>query len=124
MGMLDDATRGLTLAAESPPYRISSLTMLGQCKMHGDKAAEALATYFKALHSENIHGDEQISLHYEIATAYLKMGVKTEAQSYFEKVSGTAPGYRDVDAQLKALKKADPSSDSGGSSNNGSTIFL
>ncbi|MBT6489933.1 MAG: tetratricopeptide repeat protein, partial [Deltaproteobacteria bacterium] len=106
MGMLDDATRELTLAAESPAYRISALTMLGQCKMQGDKAAEALATYFKALHSENIHGDEQISLHYEIATAYLKMGVKTEAQSYFEKVSGTAPGYRDVDAQLKALKKA------------------
>ena len=122
MGMLDDAVRELTLAAESPSYRISSLTMLGQCKMQGEKAAEALATYFKALHSENIHGDEQISLHYEIATAYLKMGVKEEARSYFEKVNGTAPGYRDVSAQLKALGESD--SDPGDASGNGNTIFL
>lgn len=124
MGMLDDASRELTLAAESPAYRISSLTMLGQCKIQGNKAAEALATYFKALHSENIHGDEQISLHYEIATAYLKMGVQSEARNYFEKVNGTAPGYRDVEAQLKALEDKDPDPDDSADNNGNNTIFL
>ena len=60
MGMLDDASRELSLSAGSPAYKISSLTLLGQCKMDAGKAAEALATYFKALHGENIHGDEQM----------------------------------------------------------------
>jgi len=122
MGMLNDASRELSLAAESPAYKISSLTMLGQCKIADDKAAEALATYFKALHSQNIHGDEQISLHYEIANAYLIMGVKNEARSYFEKVNATAPGYRDVKAKLQSLEDDDsgPDSDPQG----GNTIFL
>ena len=119
--MLDDASRELSLSAGSPAYKISSLTLLGQCKMDAGKAAEALATYFKALHSENIHGDEQIALHYEIAKAYLAMGVKNEARNYFEKVNGSAPGYRDVKAQLEALSD-DSGSESGSTS--GPTIFL
>ena len=121
MGMLDDASRELSLAAGSPAYKISSLTLLGQCKMDAGKSAEALATYFKALHSENIHGDEQIALHYEIAKAYLAMGVKTEARSYFEKVNGSAPGYRDVKSQLESL---DDDSGGGPESGSGPTIFL
>jgi len=121
MGMVDDASRELSLAAGSPAYKITSLTLLGQCKMDAGKAAEALATYFKALHSENIHGDEQIALHYEIAKAYLAMGVKNEARSYFEKVNGSAPGYRDVKSQLESL---DDDSESGPESGSGPTIFL
>jgi tetratricopeptide (TPR) repeat protein len=89
--------------------------------MDAGKSAEALAIYFKALHSENIHGDEQIALHYEIAKAYLAMGVKNEARTYFEKVNGSAPGYRDVKAQLDALSD-EP--DEGPSSDSGPTIFL
>ena len=81
--MLDDASRELTLAAGSLAYKISSLTLLGQVKWMPAKAAEALATYFKALHSENIHGDEQIALHYEIAKAYLAMVCEERSAQLF-----------------------------------------
>ena len=120
MGMVSDAIRELSLSAGSPAYKIASLTMLGQCQLEAGSAPEALATFFKALHSGNIHGDEQIALHYEIARAYLSMGVKTEAKSYFEKVDETAPGYRDVGTQLEALEKdpTEPTPKAGG------TIFL
>ena len=37
MGMLDDASRELSLSAGSPAYKISSLTLLGQCKMDAGK---------------------------------------------------------------------------------------
>ncbi|MEC9466679.1 MAG: hypothetical protein VX834_12885 [Myxococcota bacterium] len=106
MGMLDDGVRELTLAAESPTFEIPALTIIGQCKLELGQCAEALANFFKALNARNIKASEQISLHYEIAEAYHAMGVITEALAYYEKVLGTAPGYRDVDKKVATLREA------------------
>ena len=106
MGMLDDGVRELTLAAETPTFEIPALTIIGQCKLEQGQCAEALANFFKALNASNIKASEQISLHYEIAEAYHAMGVITEALAYYEKVLGTAPGYRSVEKKVATLREA------------------
>jgi len=106
MGMLDDGIRELTLAAESHAFEIPALTIIGQCKLELGQCAEALANFFKALNASNIKATEQISLHYEIAEAYHAMGVISEALAYYEKVLGTAPGYRSVEKKVAALREA------------------
>jgi tetratricopeptide (TPR) repeat protein len=110
MGLLDDAITEFVLTQEEEPKFIQSRYMLGLCYMEKGDYQNAIAEIRNALDFTESLGDEVrflVGMHYDLGLAYQGAEDASSALNEFQKVYDTDPGYRDVAAKIKELKKGD-----------------
>jgi tetratricopeptide (TPR) repeat protein len=110
MGLLDDAITEFVLTKEEEPKFIQSRYMLGLCYMEKGEYQNAIAEIRNALAFPESPGDEvqfRVGMHYDLGLAYQGAEDASSALNEFQKVYDADPGYRDVAAKIKELKKGD-----------------
>jgi pilus assembly protein FimV len=110
MGLLDDAIGELIMTTEVEPKFIQSRYMLGLCYMEKGEYQKAIGEVQTALdYSESlgIDTEHRIAMHYDLGLAFQGAGNIDSAINVFQMVINENPGYRDVAAKLKELRKGD-----------------
>ena len=108
MGLLDDAIHEFELAMANPQRECICQTMIGLCRAEQGRLTDAIGHYKKGLYAETKTEREELGLYYELGTAYEQLDDPKEALYYFQKVAKRAPGFREVEARIKALSEPKP----------------
>lgn len=105
MGLLDDAISQFDKVMVDPQRRIDCLTLKGVCLVQKGAFDEAVATFKEGLAVENLKEGERISLYYELGLLYIGWGQPLEALDSFQCVADVDPFFRNVDDQIRQLRK-------------------
>lgn len=108
MGLLDDAIHEFELAMANPQRECICQTMIGLCRAEQGRLTDAIAHYKKGLYAETKTEREELGLYYELGNAYEQLDDPKEALYYFQKVAKRSPGFREVEARIKALSEPKP----------------
>jgi tetratricopeptide (TPR) repeat protein len=122
MGLLDDAIDQFDKVVSDPQRRIDCLTLKGVCLVQKGAFDQAVSTFKEGLAYEALKDGERISLYYELGLLYVAWGQPLEALDSFQCVADVDPFFRNVDEQIRQLRKElGLDDDNGGSpSGNGS----
>ncbi len=116
MGLLDDAISQFDKVMVDPQRRIDCLTLKGVCLVQKGAFDEAVATFKEGLAIDKLSDGERISLYYELGLLYIDWGQPLEALDSFQCVADVDPFFRNVDDQIRQLrKKLGLDDDNGGS---------
>lgn len=105
MGLLDDAISQFDKVMVDPQRRIDCLTLKGVCLVEKGAFEQAVATFKDGLAVENLNDGERISLYYELGLLYVAWGQPLEALDSFQCVADVDPFFRNVDDQIRLLRK-------------------
>lgn len=100
MGLVDTAITQFETAAADPTWRARALTMLGSLRVHQGDSDAAVAHLREAVEVA-VTPAEASEAAYELAALFEMLGDAQAAAAQFEQV---APGYRDRDQRLAALR--------------------
>ena len=122
MGLLDDAISQFDKVMADPQRRVDCLTLKGVCLVQKGAFEEAVSTFKEGLETDSLTDEERISLYYELGLLYVGWGQPLEALDSFQCVADVDPFFRNVDDQIRQLRKElGLDDDNGGSpSGNGS----
>ena len=108
MGLLDDAISEFELAMSNPQRECICHTMIGLCRAEQGRLTDAIGHFKKGLYAETKTEREELGLYYELGSAYEQLDDAKEALYYFQKVAKRSPGFREVEARIKALSSPKP----------------
>ena len=122
MGLLDDAIGQFDKVVVDPQRRIDCLTLKGVCLVQKGAFDEAVSSFKEGLAYESLKDGERISLYYELGLLYVEWKQPLEALDSFQCVADVDPFFRNVDDQIRRLRKELGLDDDngGGPSGNGS----
>lgn len=122
MGLLDDAIDQFDKVMTDPQRHIDCLTLKGVCLVQKGAFEDAVSTFKEGLAFESLKDGERISLYYELGLLYIEWKQPLEALDSFQCVADADPFFRNVDDQIRQLRKElGLDDDSGGNpSGNGS----
>lgn len=105
MGLLDDAISQFNKVMVDPQRRIDCLTLKGVCLVQKGAFDEAVLTFKEGLSYEKLKDCERISLYYELGLLYIEWKQPLEALDSFQCVADADPFFRNVDEQIRQLRK-------------------
>ncbi len=105
MGLLDDAISQFDKVKVDPQRRIDCLTLKGVCLVQKGAFDEAVSTFREGLAYDTLKESERISLYYELGLLYVEWGQPLEALDSFQCVADVDPFFRNVDDQIRQLRK-------------------
>jgi tetratricopeptide (TPR) repeat protein len=105
MGLLDDAIAQFEKVMGDPQRRIDCLTLKGVCLVQQGAFDPAVSTFKEGLAYEALKDSERISLYYELGLLYVEWGQPLEALDSFQCVADVDPFFRNVDEQIRHLRK-------------------
>ncbi len=120
MGLLDDAISQFNKVMVDPQRRIDCLTLKGVCLVQKGAFDEAVLTFKEGLSYEKLKDCERISLYYELGLLYIEWKQPLEALDSFQCVADADPFFRNVDEQIRQLRKQLGLDDDGDESPSGS----
>lgn len=122
MGLLDDAIDQFDKVIIDPQRHIDCLTLKGVCLLQKGAFEKAVSTFKEGLAYDLLKDGERISLYYELGLLYVEWKQPLEALDSFQCVADADPFFRNVDDQIRQLRKdLGLDDDNGGSpSGNGS----
>ncbi|WP_145924823.1 tetratricopeptide repeat protein [Syntrophotalea acetylenivorans] len=122
MGLLDDAIEQFDKVMADPQRRIDCLTLKGACLVQKEAFEDAVSAFKEGLAYDALKDGERISLYYELGLLYMEWKQPLEALDSFQCVADADPFFRNVDDQIRQLRKElGLDDDSGGNpSGNGS----
>jgi tetratricopeptide (TPR) repeat protein len=107
MGLVDDAIREFSAAADDPERECVCHSMIGMILMERGKVSEAIDAFMQGLQSSVKGADQEVALYYEIGSAHESLKRTKEALTYFQKVARRDSTYRDVQERVRRLTKID-----------------
>ncbi len=105
MGLLDDAIEQFDKVVNDPQRRTDCLTLKGVCLVQKGAFEEAVTTFKEGLGSGDLKDCERISLYYELGLLYMAWNQPLEALDCFQCVADADPFFRNVDEQIRTLRK-------------------
>lgn len=106
MGLVDDAIAEFELARENPEREALAQTMIGHCHLQAGQTTEAINAFKRGLYAERKSTNEELSLYYELGSAYMSLSDPKEALYYFQKVAKRDPSFRDVGHRIAVIESA------------------
>jgi tetratricopeptide (TPR) repeat protein len=119
MGLLDDAIEQFDKAKRDVERRVDCLTLKGACLVQKGDFETAVKSFREGLAVEDIKDEERISLYFELGLLYLGWERPLEALDSFQCVADIEPFFRQVDEQIRKLRKELGLDDGGGKGNSG-----
>jgi tetratricopeptide (TPR) repeat protein len=119
MGLLDDAIGQFDKVMSDPQRRIDCLTLKGACLVQKEAFEEAVSAFKEGLAYEALKEGERISLYYELGLLYMEWKQPLEALDSFQCVADVDPFFRNVDDQIRHLRKELGLDDDGGGNPSG-----
>lgn len=119
MGLLDDAIGQFDKAKLDAERRVDCLTLKGACLVQKGDFETAVEAFREGLAVDDIKDEERISLYYELGLLYLDWKRPLEALDSFQCVADVEPFFRQVDEQIRKLRKELGLDDGGGVENSG-----
>jgi tetratricopeptide (TPR) repeat protein len=114
MGLLDDAIEQFEKAKQDVERRVDCLTLKGACLVQKGDFEKAVDAFREGLAVDDIKNEERISLYYELGLLYLGWKRPLEALDSFQCVADVEPFFRQVDEQIRKLRKELVLDDGGG----------
>lgn len=121
MGLLDDAIEQFDKVVVDPQRCIDCLTLKGVCLVQKGAFDQAVSTFKEGLTYEALKDGERISLYYELGLLYVEWGQPLEALDSFQCVADVDPFFRNVDDQIRQLRKELGLDDDNGGSPSGNS---
>jgi tetratricopeptide (TPR) repeat protein len=119
MGLLDEAIDQFEKAKQDIERRVDCLTLKGACLVQKGDFESAVDAFREGLAVDDIKDEERISLYYELGLLYLGWKRPLEALDSFQCVADIEPFFRQVDEQIRKLRKELGLDDGGGKENSG-----
>src|SRR5262249_39956620 len=104
MERYDDAIHEFKLLMNAPGRAAPCHTMIGLCYTEKGMQSEAINQFKQGLYVDGITDVEQLSLYYELGSAYVKLEDLREALYYYEKVAKKDPQFRDAARRVSELR--------------------
>ncbi len=101
MELLSEAIREFQFAANSAPYRIKSLEMIGRCFVQQDKPELAIKQLSRGLALVGGDNGDALGIKYNLGLAYEMIGDVDTAQTFFEEVYVVDVTFRDIEEKIK-----------------------
>ena len=106
MGMTKEAASALRAAARSPMLRFEAASVLGRLFHQQGNIPHAVEWLERAAEAPAPGADESCELLYELGTILETAGETSRALAVFLELQADTPGYRDVDARVERLARA------------------
>lgn len=103
MGLIDEACEEFSIASRDSGRLMDCLTMIGLCYTQKGEFHKALAELERGLTVQGRSDEEYNSIRYEIAKVSELLGNKERAVKELLDIHENNPGYRDLQAKLKAF---------------------
>lgn len=104
MGMMDDATQALQVAARSPRHRFRASAMLANAFIKSGDHARAIDWYERAVEAPAPSPEAHHALLYDLASLLETQGEAARALAVWLELRSEAGEYRDVSRRLEQLK--------------------
>jgi tetratricopeptide (TPR) repeat protein len=106
MGLYDEAIQEFEKVLTTPQREVQCRLMMGLCFREQGDVLSAINQFKAGLHAPSISPTEQLSLYYEIATAYeTGVGDPHEALYFYELIQKRERDYRDLQVRLAACRE-------------------
>lgn len=105
MGLLDDAVEQFDKALNDPDRRLDCLTLKGLCLLEKGDFEQASETFKTGLALQDITEEERVSLYYELGLLFVACGQPLEALDSFQCVADVHPLFREVEDNIRNLRK-------------------
>jgi tetratricopeptide (TPR) repeat protein len=109
MGLFDAAIAEFQAASIDPQRRIDSLTLVGVCFRDMGSCTKAEEVFTDTLLMQGLTGEEKVSLNYELAFLYEKIGREEDALRLYRQVRAETPGFRDAAKRITLLEGGEDS---------------
>jgi tetratricopeptide (TPR) repeat protein len=108
MGLNDAAIAEFKHLADDPAREVFALTMIGECLEAKGTLTDAVVRYKEALNCPTITPAEALVLYHSLGNVFERIGDRSEALYFFEKVAKRDPRFHDVDRKIAALRVPQP----------------
>jgi tetratricopeptide (TPR) repeat protein len=106
LGMVDDAVKGLEIAARSACQRFDACSLLGRLYIEQGHTAKAVEWFERAAEAPAPTPDANRALPYDLAETVENLGEHGRALAVFVELEAESGGYRDVAHRIERLSKA------------------
>jgi tetratricopeptide (TPR) repeat protein len=104
MGLHDAAIAEFKQLTDDPAREVFALTMIGQCMEAKGTLTDAVVRYKEALNCADATAAETLLLYYHLGTVFERLGDRSEALYFFEKVGKRDARFRDIARKLAELR--------------------
>jgi len=108
MGLNDAAIAEFKQLTEDPAREVFALTMIGECLEAKGTLTDAVIRYKEALNCPAVTPAETLVLYHLLGSVFERIGDRSEALYFFEKVAKRDPRFQDVDQRIAALRVPPP----------------
>jgi tetratricopeptide (TPR) repeat protein len=108
MGLNDAAIAEFKLLTDDPAREVFALTMIGECMEAKGTLTDAVVRYKEALNCSTVTPAETLVLYHSLGNVFERIGDRSEALYFFEKVAKRDPRFHDVDRKIAALRVPPP----------------
>jgi tetratricopeptide (TPR) repeat protein len=108
MGLNDAAIAEFKHLTDDPAREVFALTMIGECLEAKGTLTDAVVRYKEALNCPTITAAESLVLYHSLGNVFERIGDRSEALYFFEKVAKRDPRFHDVDRKIAALRVPQP----------------
>jgi tetratricopeptide (TPR) repeat protein len=108
MGLLADAIREFDTAARDPKRACVCNSMIGTIHLERGELNEAIAAFMRGLESPDRTKEQEVSLLYEVGSAYEVKRMVRQALDHFQRAARMIPSFRDVQERVRRLQKSEP----------------
>jgi pilus assembly protein FimV len=106
MGLWDQAIAEFRIGAQNPQMEATSYNLIGNCLSAANSIDEAIKEYKLGLFAKNKTLEQEMSLYYDIAQAYIKLDDYKEALYYLQNINKKKPDYKDVEEKIGEITKS------------------
>jgi tetratricopeptide (TPR) repeat protein len=104
MGLFDAAIAEFRQLTGEPAREVFALTMIGECQESKGTLTDAVIRYKEALNCPDVTPAETLVLYYLLGCVFERLGDRSEALYFFDKVAKRDPRFRDVDVKIATLR--------------------
>jgi len=106
MGLWDQAVGEFRIAAQNLHMEATCYNLIGTCLMNEGSIDDAIKEYKMGLFAREKTPDQEMSLYYDLANAYIQLEDLKEGLYYLQNIKKKNPNYKDVNAKIVELTNA------------------
>lgn len=106
MGLYDEAINEFRQASQEASLRVESLLMECECLRESGNIKKSIPKLIALLKAE-LSREESCAVKYELASCYESLGEKEAANSLFNEINTTNPGFRNIRSRFKTANQPD-----------------